>query len=158
GRRYTTAAALTDDLHRFQRGEPIAARAVSKWEHGWRWVRRNPAGAALILTALSLFGLVVAAGLREGALVAQRRNDTARQEEREWTAVATRLEQATSLQQQGRWPEARVALAAAPTSLDKTAPADLRVRLQQARADADMVAELEEIRLRLSGPKEGSPS
>src|SRR5262249_31773687 len=61
-----------------------------------------------------------------------------------------RLEQATALEKQGRWPEARVALEVAPVVLDSPPQASLRERLHLARADADIVARLEEIRLRLS--------
>src|SRR5262249_22635214 len=78
--------------------------------------------------------------------------------EREWQAVEARLDQAMALQQQGRWLEARVALEAVPSQLSKTAPADLRERLRQARADADVGAALEEVRLSLSGPRECSAS
>ena len=51
--RYSTAAALADDLRRFQSGEPIHARPVSRPERLWRWGRRNP-GLAILTTALVL--------------------------------------------------------------------------------------------------------
>src|SRR5262245_35657517 len=40
--RYRTAAALADDLRRFLRGEPIAARAATPLEQLVSWARRNP--------------------------------------------------------------------------------------------------------------------
>jgi serine/threonine protein kinase len=54
GRRYASAEALAADLCRFLDGHPILARAVSKPEHLWRWIRRHPVVAAL---AGSLCGL-----------------------------------------------------------------------------------------------------
>lgn len=50
-RRYASAAALAEDLGRYQAGMPIAARPIRAWERGWWWMRRRPALAAL--TALS---------------------------------------------------------------------------------------------------------
>ena len=59
------------------------------------------------------------------------------------------LAQAADLQKQGRWPESRVVLEGTPALLGSSASADLRERVRRAKVDADMVAELEEIRLRL---------
>jgi len=53
-RRYSSAAAIADDLRRWMRGEPIAARRAGKMTRLWAWSRRRPAlaalSAALILT------------------------------------------------------------------------------------------------------------
>lgn len=54
--RYSSAAALAEDLERFVCGQPILARPVSTWEHTLRWCRRNPwlatLACALMLTFL----------------------------------------------------------------------------------------------------------
>src|SRR5207249_1043478 len=50
--RYQSADALGEDLRRFVADEPIRARRVAFWERGWRWARRRPAGAALIVLSL----------------------------------------------------------------------------------------------------------
>ena len=51
-RRYATAAALAEDLRRFQDGEPISARRVSEWERAWKWARRRPLVAASLAIAV----------------------------------------------------------------------------------------------------------
>ncbi len=52
-RRYPTAAALAADLERWQRHEPIHARASGTWDRTRKWVRRRPALAGLIATAVA---------------------------------------------------------------------------------------------------------
>ena len=51
-RRYPDAAALVEDLRRYQAGEPIQARRITRVERTWRWCRRNPAMAGMIATLL----------------------------------------------------------------------------------------------------------
>jgi hypothetical protein len=58
-RRYGSAGELAADLRRFLAGEPIRARPVGTSERLWRWCKRNPMAASL-LVAVSLgsaFGL-----------------------------------------------------------------------------------------------------
>ncbi|HEY7426954.1 MAG TPA: protein kinase [Gemmataceae bacterium] len=61
-RRYSSAAALADDLRRFRHGDPIAARPVGVFERGWKWARRRPMYAALtacllLVTVLGFAGV-----------------------------------------------------------------------------------------------------
>jgi serine/threonine protein kinase/tetratricopeptide (TPR) repeat protein len=49
--RYESADALALDLTRFLNGEPIMARPTSSWERGWKWVRRRPSLAALVVVS-----------------------------------------------------------------------------------------------------------
>jgi serine/threonine-protein kinase len=149
-RRYATAAALADDLNRFLEGRPIHARPLSWAARIWRWCRRKPAVAALLATLLALTVLATGGGLWLERQRAEHREETARQEGRAWQAVDAALEKAAIFQQQGRWSEARAALEGAQSLLDTSTPPYLVERLRQARTDAEMVAELEEIRLRLT--------
>ena len=47
GRRYESAAAFADDLSAWLRGEPVTARRAGAGRRAWKWVKRNPAVAAL---------------------------------------------------------------------------------------------------------------
>jgi tetratricopeptide (TPR) repeat protein len=71
-KRYPTAGALDDELDRFLRGEPILGRRAGPIERGYRWVRRRPAAAALIVVGLSTaIGLPTWWGFQEHALRVQ---------------------------------------------------------------------------------------
>jgi serine/threonine protein kinase len=48
-RRYQSAAELAEDLRRFAGGRPVLARRVSAAERLWRWCRRNPWPAGLLV-------------------------------------------------------------------------------------------------------------
>ena len=59
-KRYASAAALADDLHRFLDGQPIQARPVGLVEWALKWARRRPAVAALLaILAVVLSGSFV---------------------------------------------------------------------------------------------------
>lgn len=57
-RRYQSAAALAEDLHRFLEDSPISARRSGIAERSWRYCRRNPVVAGLSATALMLVAMV----------------------------------------------------------------------------------------------------
>jgi serine/threonine-protein kinase len=136
-RRYATAAALADDLQRFQRGEPIAARPPGPLERTARWVRRHPTGSALLAASFVLAVVLVGASFW---LVGQR----AQQRQ----AVEADLKELAGLQDSARWAEARAALKRAEARLGGGGPGDLRRRLDQARRDLDLVIHLDAIRLK----------
>jgi formylglycine-generating enzyme required for sulfatase activity len=70
-RRYASAEELANDLRRYQAGEPIRARPAGAVERTWKWARRRPALAALVV--VTLFALVSLAVLSVNLVVA--RND-----------------------------------------------------------------------------------
>jgi WD40 repeat protein len=57
--RYAAAAALAEDLDRFGRGEPVRARPVGLGSRAWRWAKRRPAVAGLLVAVV----LLVATGV-----------------------------------------------------------------------------------------------
>jgi hypothetical protein len=85
-RRYSSAQELADDLGRFARGEPVAARPVGRLERVAKWLRRNPtvaglsAVAALALVAGTVVSLLfgVEAG-RQANLARDRAGELERQ-------------------------------------------------------------------------------
>jgi serine/threonine protein kinase/tetratricopeptide (TPR) repeat protein len=64
-RRYATALELADDLARFRADAPIHARPIGRAERIWRWCRREPKVAFLVIAVFGalLLGGAGAAGL-----------------------------------------------------------------------------------------------
>jgi serine/threonine-protein kinase len=155
-RRYGSAAELADDLGRFREGRPIRARRISPAARLWRWCGRKPAAAALVVTAVAFVAVAIGGGFWMERQHAQRREAQARQQGRETQAVEGALEKASILEQQGRWPEAQTVLEGAQRLLTDSAAPALAARVNQAHANAEMVARLEEIRLQLSEGTRGA--
>jgi serine/threonine-protein kinase len=135
-RRYATAAALREDLRRFQRGEPIAARPAGLLERTAKWVRRHPTPSAMLAASFVIAVLLVGAGLWFVVQQAHQRD-----------AVDADLKEVAALQEQARWAEARAVLERAETRLDGSGASDLRQRFDRARQALDLVIELDRIRL-----------
>ncbi len=62
-RRYASALDLAEDLRRFQAGEPVRARPISPFAHAWKWARRRPAAAALLVVSLVAGSLLLYGGI-----------------------------------------------------------------------------------------------
>jgi serine/threonine-protein kinase len=136
-RRYATAAALTEDLHRLQRREPIAARPAGLLERTGKWVRRHPTGSAMLAASLLLAVLLVGVGFWLVVQQTEKRH-----------VVETDLKELAALQDSARWGEARVTLERVEARLGGAGPGDLRRRIAQARRDLDLVMRLDQIRLK----------
>jgi tetratricopeptide (TPR) repeat protein len=140
-RRYATAAALAEDLQRFQRGEPITARPAGVPERIGKWVRRHPTQSAMLAASVLLVVTLVGGSLWLAVQQAQRRNAIE-------AGLNADLKEVAGLQDRARWISARAALERAEARLGSGGPDDLRRRLDQARRDLDLVILLDTIRLR----------
>jgi WD40 repeat protein/serine/threonine protein kinase len=81
-RRYRTARALAEDLQRFLEDRPIRARRASAAERTWRWCRRNPGIASLLVTVLVLLATVAVGSTVAAFRIAGLRDDEERQRRR----------------------------------------------------------------------------
>ncbi len=73
--RYTTPAEISQELERFMNGHPILARPVSRRERAWRWCKRNPAIASLLVSAtLGIVASVSLAWLANGRAIEAKSN------------------------------------------------------------------------------------
>lgn len=70
-KRYASAEALADDLLRWQRGEPIAARPVSLPERMRKWAARRPAIASLIVTLILFLAALLGMGIWSYSTISQ---------------------------------------------------------------------------------------
>jgi eukaryotic-like serine/threonine-protein kinase len=138
-KRYATAHALAEDLHRFERGEPIAARSPGPRERLAWWVRRHPAKSIVIAG-----GLLLAFGLVCGLLwLGHERADMMQ-------AVNNDLTEVSQLEDLSAWDKASVVLDRAAIRLGQGGTLelpDLRRRLEEARASVKLASQLEGIRL-----------
>jgi serine/threonine-protein kinase len=148
-RRYATAAALAEDLRRFDRGEPIAARPPGRWERFAWWVRRRPAAATVLavslVLALALVGGLVWQGRQRAALV---------------RAVEADLREADPLLERSEWDKARAVLDRAEVRLGGGGPDRHRRRVAHFAAALNLAMRLDQVRLKrapLDGGHYGRP-
>ncbi len=92
-RRYPSAAALADDLHRFLTGQPIQARTVGLVERTRKWARRKPTAAALVLVSTVAVLVLLLGGWFSFARVSQALQASERSFDRALRAVELFLAQ-----------------------------------------------------------------
>ena len=71
-RRYGDVAAMAEDLRRFQVGEPIVARPVSRPERLWRWCVRNTALASSLMAAAGILLIAAIGGTAQAVIITQK--------------------------------------------------------------------------------------
>jgi tetratricopeptide (TPR) repeat protein len=140
-RRYATAADLAADLGRFQRGEAIAARPVSKFERVRKWILRHKgqsvAGLSVIVLAVTL--LVVGWWvLANRAATAREIEATARTVEEDLGVVEPALEAAD-------WTQVRTAINRAKARLGNHSLPELQRRMERAERDLAFADRLRDI-------------
>jgi serine/threonine-protein kinase len=139
-RRYATAQALADDLHRFERGEPIRARPVGSIERAVRWARRRPALAGALASGVLLAtALVVTVLWWHGQQTALRAAAVAYAE--------ADLNESERLRDRGEFKTSAAVLQRAKDRLGEFVPPEVRDRLLTAFGDLELVTRLETIRL-----------
>lgn len=141
GRRYASAEGLAEDLERWLRGEPVAARPPGWAERLWRWMRRH------WLAVGSVIGLLLALTAVAGSIGWVVRDRVARRSRSE-AVVAAALDDSASWQREGRLPEA-LSAARRAKGLLATAEVDeaLKQQVQARLDDLELLDRLENIRL-----------
>jgi serine/threonine protein kinase/WD40 repeat protein/Tfp pilus assembly protein PilF len=91
--RFATADEMARELGRFVEGRPILSRRVWLHERVWRWSRRNPAVAALLLLAASLTS-ILAVGSTVAAWKYREQRDAIRVEQTRTRASLDRVTEA----------------------------------------------------------------
>jgi tetratricopeptide (TPR) repeat protein len=147
-RRYETANSLAADLRRYLDDEPVHACPPSAWYRFGKFARRNEAG--LIMAAVLLLAVTVATA----ALGWTVRDRAARRTIVEQQAVLA-LDDSQACLDRGAWPEALSSVRRAQGILAGGGSPRLVQRIAQRRADLELVARLEEIRLERAAVKEG---
>jgi serine/threonine-protein kinase len=150
-RRYATAAALAEDLNRFQRGEAIAARPEGPAARLARRVRQRPALSVAVATSALLLCVVVGGGLWVlFDRAADRRAKDAAEVVTEQAAKGD-VEEMVRWLRQSSWREAGVALKLAEGRLGDRGSAELHRRLDQGRRDLELALRFEALSSRAGG-------
>src|SRR3954467_823475 len=135
-RRYETANGLAADLRRYVDDEPVQACPPSAWYRFGKLARRNK--AALTMVGILLVAVTVAAGSIGWSM----RDRAARLVRMEQQAVLA-LDDSQALLDRGAWPEALSSVRRAQGILTGGGTPGLVQRVEQWRANLELVARLE---------------
>jgi serine/threonine protein kinase/Flp pilus assembly protein TadD len=142
--RYATAQEMADDLRRYLEDKPIAARRPSVVQHVRRWCRRHKAFVTSALVCAVMAAAALAASI--GWITGDRNARQAVAEEKAELAFQESLD----LQQQEKWAEALSAIKRAEALLAGGGSQEAQDRVRRRRADLELVATLDKIRLESS--------
>lgn len=138
-KRYPSALALSEDLERFLKGDPILARPASWWEQGMKWSRRRPGVVATLGAGVAvLVGIFILTVWHNSDL--QTRLDQARRAEQ----LATRDKHLAALRE-----EVQILLSDGLTAYQEKRFSDAQVRFIGARAKVGTEESLADLRGRV---------
>lgn len=144
-RRYANCAALAEDLHCYERGEPVSARAVGRIAKTAKWIRRRPAQAALIAGGIAVAVASIGGAFWLVSASAERSR-----------VVDGDLREASAREESGSWSQVRTALVRARIELGSHGPKSLRDRLETHERDLALVAHLDQLQLNYSRSYQGA--
>jgi|GEM_PF-2461152 len=130
-RRYSSAAALRDDLARYLASEPIRARPTSPLERGLKWARRHPASAAILCSSLILLVTAASAAAWWQQFDAQQRVEQATRQGRARQLIESAFLEADERRASERWADGLRILADAAERTPDADDAALTSRLEQ---------------------------
>jgi serine/threonine protein kinase/tetratricopeptide (TPR) repeat protein len=148
-RRYETANGLAMDVQRYLADEPVLACPPSLGYRLRKLLRRHKTGAA-VAGLVMCFVVLLGGGLGWVA-----RDRSARQATLE-AKVGEAIQQAEAFVKREKAADALAQVQHAERLLGRAGPEALRAKIRQARADAEMLWELDAIRLRQAESKEGN--
>jgi tetratricopeptide (TPR) repeat protein len=145
--RYSSAAALADDLDRFLRGEAVAARPEGRLARAARRVRRRPVlSAAVAVAVLSTVALIGFGAWTLSDRAAARLAAAADREAVE-RAADEDLRDMSRWLETSSWPEARAALGRAAARLGERGSDEFGRRVARGERELALAARLEAVRL-----------
>ena len=134
--RHVDAAALIEDLSRFQRNQPIHARRTGGLVRSVKWIRRHPAMSLALLGSIMILMISVGSTL----WFVSNRTTTAR-------AVQDDVDEAIRCQRQSAWTDAKVALDRATVRTGNRGPRFLLEKLAGVRRDQELALRFDRIRM-----------